>query len=57
MMPLAKPANRFRAVRLPMALLRSMASDSLPKSDVKLLQQSIKPPFARKKVVYIDGFE
>jgi hypothetical protein len=51
MIPLANPASLFSAVRLPIILLRSTASGSQLKSGVKLLQQSIEPPFLRKKVV------
>jgi hypothetical protein len=51
MIPLAKPASRFNAVRLPIIFPRSTASGSLSKPGAKLLQQSIEPPFLRKKAV------
>jgi hypothetical protein len=53
MIPLAKPASCFSAVRLPIILLRSIASGSPLKSGVKLLQQSIEPPFRFKKGVLL----
>jgi hypothetical protein len=53
MIPPANPAKRFSAVRLPIILLRSIASGSSLKSGVKLLQQSIEPPFLFKKGVLL----
>jgi hypothetical protein len=55
MIPLAKPASRFSAVRLPIILPRSTASGSLLKSGVKLLQQSMEPPLLRNKIVHRVG--
>ena len=41
MIPLAKPASRFQGVRLPIILLRSIASGSPLKSAAKFWQQSM----------------
>jgi hypothetical protein len=40
-MPLAKPANRFRAIRRPIIFLSPVDSGSPLKSGVKFWQQSI----------------